>query len=156
MKRNRPPDGPSVYTPRGQPMNRAPQGKSLLSAQDPSRHRLPLRSVQLSETPFLHPGSPDSSLSHLRTPGWEGANRAALASAAGFPGGSESRESACNAGDIGSIPGSERSPWRKEPTPLSWPGEFHGLHSPRVAKSHTGERLSLASAARLISRSYFQ
>ena len=28
----------------------------------------------------------------------------------GFPGGSDSRESACNIGDPGSIPGSERSP----------------------------------------------
>ena len=28
----------------------------------------------------------------------------------GFPGGSDSRESACNAGDAGSIPGSARSP----------------------------------------------
>ena len=28
----------------------------------------------------------------------------------GFPGGSRSKESACSAGDLGSIPGSERSP----------------------------------------------
>ena len=28
----------------------------------------------------------------------------------GFPGGSEGKESACNAGDLGSIPGSGRSP----------------------------------------------
>ena len=28
----------------------------------------------------------------------------------GFPGGSDSRESACNVGDLGSIPGSGRSP----------------------------------------------
>ena len=28
----------------------------------------------------------------------------------GFPGGSESKESACNAGDLGSMPGSGRSP----------------------------------------------
>ena len=27
-----------------------------------------------------------------------------------FPGGSDSKESTCNAGDLGSIPGSERSP----------------------------------------------
>ena len=32
--------------------------------------------------------------------------------AMGFPGGSDHKESACNAGDPGSIPGSERSPWR--------------------------------------------
>ena len=28
----------------------------------------------------------------------------------GFPGGSDGKESACNAGDLGSIPGSGRSP----------------------------------------------
>ena len=28
----------------------------------------------------------------------------------GFPGGSDSKESACNAGDLGAIPGSGRSP----------------------------------------------
>ena len=85
-----------------------------------------------------------------------------------FPGGSEGKESACNAGDLGLIPGSGRSPgekvgyplqyswaslvaqlvknlpamqetwvqslgredpWRRErlPTPVFWPGEFHGL-----------------------------
>ena len=32
----------------------------------------------------------------------------------GFPGGSGSKESSCNAGDLGSIPGSRRSPWRRE------------------------------------------
>ena len=44
----------------------------------------------------------------------------------GFPGGSDVKESACNAGDLGSIPGSERSPgeWNG-PTPVFLPGEFH-------------------------------
>ena len=83
----------------------------------------------------------------------------------GFPDRSVGKESACNAGDPGSIPGSERSagegigyplqyswpslvaqlvmnlptkqetwvgkiPWRRErlPTPVFWPGEFHGLN----------------------------
>ena len=46
----------------------------------------------------------------------------------GFPGGSDSKESACNAGDLGSIPGLRRSPWRREwqPTPVFLPGKFHG------------------------------
>ena len=85
-----------------------------------------------------------------------------------FPDSSVSKESACNAGDPGWIPGSERSPgegvgyplqyswaspvaqlvknllqcrrpgfnsrvgkipWRRErlPTPVFWPGEFHGV-----------------------------
>ena len=46
----------------------------------------------------------------------------------GFPGGSASKESTCNVGDLGSIPGLERSPGEgKLPTPAFWPGEFHGL-----------------------------
>jgi len=90
----------------------------------------------------------------------------------GFPESSVGKESACNAGDPGSIPGLGRSPgegigypleyswglplwfswwrirlqcgkagfnpwvgkipWRRErlPTPVFWPGEFHGLYSP--------------------------
>ena len=48
----------------------------------------------------------------------------------GFPGGSESKESACNA-DLNSIFGSERFPWRREwhPIPGSLPGESHGQRS---------------------------
>ena len=49
---------------------------------------------------------------------------------------SAGKESTCNAGDLGLIP------WRRErlPTPVFWPGEFHGLHSyivHGVAKSWT-------------------
>ena len=88
-----------------------------------------------------------------------------------FPDSSVAKESACNAEDSGSIPGSGRAtgegigyplqyswvslmaqlvknlpamrgpgfdpwvgkiPWRRErlPTPVFWPGEFHGLHRP--------------------------
>ena len=36
----------------------------------------------------------------------------------GFPGGSGSKESACNAGDMGSIPGSGRSPGEGNGNPL--------------------------------------
>ena len=44
----------------------------------------------------------------------------------GFPGGSDGKESACNAGDLDSIPGRE-GPLEKEwlPTPVFLPGEFH-------------------------------
>ena len=47
----------------------------------------------------------------------------------GFPGGSAGKESTCKPGFnpwVGKIP------WRREqlPTPVFWPGEFHGLHSP--------------------------
>ena len=44
-----------------------------------------------------------------------------------FPGGSDSKESACNAGDLGLIPGLVgKIPWRREclPTPVFLPGEF--------------------------------
>ena len=89
----------------------------------------------------------------------------------GFPDSSVGKESTCNAGDQGSIPGSGRSageeidyplqyswaslvgqlvknlpamqetwvgkiPWRRKtlPTPVFWPGEFHGLYSPQGHK----------------------
>ena len=46
----------------------------------------------------------------------------------GFPGGSDGKESACNAGDPGSIPGMGRSIWGRkwQPTPVFLPGKFHG------------------------------
>ena len=48
----------------------------------------------------------------------------------GFPGSSAGKEFTCNAGDPGSIPGSERSPWRRDtlPTPifLGFPGGSAG------------------------------
>ena len=43
-------------------------------------------------------------------------------------------------------------PWRRErlPTPVSWPGEFKGLHSPWGRKeSDTTERLSLSLTFRV-------
>ena len=42
------------------------------------------------------------------------------------------QESACNGGDLGSIPGLGKIPWRRErlPTPVFWPGEFDRLHGP--------------------------
>ena len=47
-----------------------------------------------------------------------------------FPGGSDGKDSACNAGDLDSIPVSGRLPWRRErlPTPVFWLGEFNGLY----------------------------
>ena len=64
----------------------------------------------------------------------------------GLPGGSAGKESACNAGDLGSIPGLGTSPEEGKglPTPVFWPGEFHGLYSPWGRKeSDTTEQLSL-------------
>ena len=51
----------------------------------------------------------------------------------GFPCGSSDKESVCNAGDLGSIPGLGRSPGKvreRLPTPVFWPGEFQELCSP--------------------------
>ena len=48
----------------------------------------------------------------------------------GFPGGSDSKESACNAGNLGSIPGLGRSPEKEMAThPVFLPGESHGQRS---------------------------
>ena len=49
--------------------------------------------------------------------------------------------------DLGLIPWVGKIPWRRErlPTPVFWPGEFHGLYSSRSRKeSDTTERLSLS------------
>ena len=40
----------------------------------------------------------------------------------GFPGGSDSKESVCDAGDLGSIPGSGRSVGEGNSNPLQYPG----------------------------------
>ena len=64
-----------------------------------------------------------------------GHDRSDLAAAAGrlsgfngIPGGSDSKESACNAGDLLWV---GKMPWRREwqPTPIFLPGEFHGQGS---------------------------
>ena len=49
----------------------------------------------------------------------------------GSPGGSDGKESACNAADPGSIPGLGRSTGEEKwlPTPLLLPGESHGQKS---------------------------
>ena len=50
----------------------------------------------------------------------------------GFPCGSAAKESACNAGGLGSTPGLGRFPGEGKgyPTPVFWPGDFHGLYTP--------------------------
>ena len=46
-----------------------------------------------------------------------------------FPGGSAGKESTFSVGDLGLIPGLERSPREgKLPTLVFWPGEYHGLY----------------------------
>ena len=56
------------------------------------------------------------------------------------------KESACNVGEPEFDPRVEKIPWRRErlPTPVFWPGEFHGLYSPWGCKElDTSEQLSL-------------
>ena len=85
--------------------------------------------------------------SKYRSPGL---NSAALAVALGFPGGSEVKVSAWNAGDLGSIPASGRSPGEGKGNPL----QYSCLENPmeggawwatvhRVAKSRTRLATSL-------------
>ena len=46
----------------------------------------------------------------------------------GFPGGSDGKESTCNVGDLGSIPGFGKVSWRRawQPTPEFLTGKSHG------------------------------
>ena len=70
----------------------------------------------------------------------------------GFPGGLVVKNQPTNAGDTedaGSIPRSE-DPLEEDmqPTPIFWPGEFHGLYSPWGRKQlDTTERLALTLLA---------
>ena len=64
------------------------------------------------------------------TPSWlSGWWRSFLYSSSVFPGGSEVKASAWNAGDSGSIPGLGRSPGEGNGNPLHSPGESHGGRS---------------------------
>ena len=47
----------------------------------------------------------------------------------GFPGGSDGKESACNAGDLGSIPRLGRCPGERNGYPLQYSGESNGQRS---------------------------
>ena len=64
----------------------------------------------------------------------------------GFPYGSAGKESTCNAGDLGLIPGLGRSPREGKGYPLRYSaGEFHGLYSPWGHKElDMTEQLSLS------------
>ena len=58
----------------------------------------------------------------------------------GFPGGSDGKESACDAGDLGSIPGLGRSPER-EPTPVFLHGESPWTEEPGGLQSMGSQRV---------------
>ena len=59
----------------------------------------------------------------------------------GFPGGSDGKASACNAGDLGSIPGLGRSPGEGNGNPFQYRSEEHSLNS-----SHSGQSRMPSSA----------
>ena len=63
----------------------------------------------------------------------------------GSPGGSAGKESACNAGDLGLIPGLGRSPGEGNSYPLQYSGLENSMDSivHGVAESDTTEQLSL-------------
>ena len=60
----------------------------------------------------------------------------------GFPGGASGKEPACQCRRPGFNPWAGKIPWRNErlPTPVFWPGAFHGLYNPWGHK----EQLSLS------------
>ena len=92
------------------------------------------------------PGGLPSMGSHRVGHNWS--DLAAVA-AVGFPGGSDGKESACDAGDPGSIPGSGKLPgWREwQPIPVlllgesmdrgAWQATLHGVQRVRHDWAHT-------------------
>jgi len=56
----------------------------------------------------------------------------------GFPDDLDGKESACSVGDLGSIPGSERSPGEGNDNPF----QYSCLENPMHRESHTTEQLN--------------
>ena len=54
----------------------------------------------------------------------------------GFPGGSAGKRIHLKCGRPGFDPWVDKTPWirKRLPTPVFWPGEFHGLYSPQGHK----------------------
>ena len=63
----------------------------------------------------------------------------------GYPGGSVGKESTCNAGDLGSIPGLGRSPGERKGYPLQYSGLENSMDSSAWGRKEldTTERLSI-------------
>ena len=61
----------------------------------------------------------------------------------GFPGGSDNKKSTCNAGNLGSVPGLGRFPWRRawQTTPVFLPGESPWTEEPGVLQSTGSQRV---------------
>ena len=61
----------------------------------------------------------------------------------GFPGGSDGKECACNGGDLCSVPGLGKFPWRRawQATPVFFPGEFPWTEEPGGLQSIGSQRV---------------
>ena len=70
----------------------------------------------------------------------------------GFPGGSDSKESTCNVGDLGSIPGLGRSPGRGHGNPL----QYSFLENPHGHRSLVGYRVSGLTKSQTLLSKYTQ
>ena len=72
----------------------------------------------------------------------------------GFPGGSDGKESACNAGDLGSIPGLGRFPWRRiwQPTVVFLTGESPWTEEPGGLQSTGLQRVGHDRATKHIAQ----
>ena len=66
--------------------------------------------------------------------GWDGLGVIPMKPYQGFPGGSASKEPTCNVGDLGSIPGLERSPGEGHGNPL----QYSCLENPHAQRSLEG------------------
>ena len=62
--------------------------------------------------------------------------------AGGFPGGSDSKESACNAGDLGLLPGSGRCPEGGHGSPFWYPCLENSMDRSLVGNSPQGHKAS--------------
>ena len=69
----------------------------------------------------------------------------------GFPGGSAGEESACNAGDLGSIPGLGRFPGERNGYPL----QYSGLENPMNCIVHGVEELDMIERLSLSKSLYY-
>ena len=96
-------------------------------------HLLLLRTQAWS---WPHPSTPSAVPSHSSAAPELG-NTSSTLKGLGFPGGSDGKGSACSAGDPGSVPGSGRSPGKRngwQLTPVFSPGKFCGQNF--VSSSH--------------------
>ena len=108
---------------------RSSQGPSVVTGQGPGSPRETHMTASLSSSAERKPhqmegGSEEALFISERRPQSGNLQK-------GCPGDSDGKESAFNVGDLSSIPGLGRFPWRRawQPTPVFLPGESHGQRS---------------------------